>query len=85
MDFDTFARMLLARLDVDDPRTSITPTTGLYDDVGLDSFQAFELLIVIETAAGLDVPPADLPVILTMGDAYSYYQQSVAMSAHEPT
>ena len=84
MDFESFARMLLEQLEVGEGRMSITPRTGLFDDLELDSFQAFELVILIETAAGLDRASTDLPIILTMGDAYNYYQQSTALSTHEP-
>jgi acyl carrier protein len=54
---------------------------GLYDDVGLDSLQAFELLIIIESLAGLDTPPAEIPAIFTMDDAFRYYGDCVAAAA----
>jgi acyl carrier protein len=46
---------------------------GLFDDWGLDSLQAFEMIVVIESMAGCVVPPAELPELLTVGDAYTYY------------
>jgi acyl carrier protein len=82
MEFDAFARMLASELGVfhDGP---LTPATGLYDDLGLDSLLAFSLLIIVEAAAGLDVPPAELPELFTLGDAHAYYEharQLVAVS-----
>lgn len=80
MTFAAFARMLVSRLGFDDVQ-DLQPWTGLFDDVGIDSFQAFEMLIIIETAAGLDVPPPELPHILTLGDAFDYYELAVRTSA----
>jgi hypothetical protein len=32
------------------------------------------MLVIIEEAAGLVVPMADHPALLTLGDAFQYYQ-----------
>jgi len=54
-----------------------TPTTGVFDDLGLDSLQAFELILVTEELAlgdrGATFYPQEVPAIFTMGDAYDYY------------
>jgi acyl carrier protein len=54
---------------------SVTPYDNLYDELGFDSFQAFELLIVVESLAGNLVPPAEVPELYTLGDAHAYYEQ----------
>jgi acyl carrier protein len=79
MDFDAFAAMLVERLQLEDAGP-LSPSTGMFDDLGIDSFQAFEVLIIVETAAGLDVPPPDLPEIFTLGDAFAYFRASRALA-----
>jgi acyl carrier protein len=79
MTFDAFAAMLVDRLAIEDPGP-LQPFTGMFDDLGIDSFQAFEILIIIETAAGLDVPPPELPELFTLGDAFAYYQSARNMA-----
>lgn len=48
--------------------------------IGLDSLQAFQLIIFIEALANVDVPPLDLPDIYTVQDAYDYYVWSLDAS-----
>jgi hypothetical protein len=48
-------------------------TTDLYDEVGMDSLNALELLIITEGFANLMVPLPEIPPIFTLGDAYEYY------------
>jgi hypothetical protein len=50
--FDRFAARTLDQLDLErDPGVPLTPYTGLFDELALDSFQAFQLILVIETLA----------------------------------
>ena len=58
------------RIDCDLP---VNPYDSLYDQLGLDSLQAFELIVLIEGLAGRDIPPPELPNIFTMQDAYEYF------------
>jgi len=73
LEFTTFATALLGRLRVDHRAHDLRPDASLFDELGLDSIQAFEMLLVIEEAAELMVPPDELPLIFTLGDAYGYY------------
>lgn len=73
MTFELFVARISAMLRVAIP-PGVAPGTGLYDDLGLDSFQAFELLIVIESLAEVTLPPMDLPQLFTLGDAFEYYR-----------
>jgi acyl carrier protein len=86
MNFESFAAMVIERLRLEDVGP-VDATSGLYDDLGIDSFQAFELLIVIEAAAGLDVPPPELPELYTLGNAFTYYEFALqlARAPHRPT
>ena len=75
MDFENFAQRVVLRFGIDEP-PSLDPWTGIFDDLGLDSLQGFELLIYVEALAGVDVPPPALPDVLTLGEAYDYYVSS---------
>jgi hypothetical protein len=72
MEVDAFCRELLARLGVEVP-DPVNPYAGLYDELGLDSIQAFEALVITEVLADCMAPPADMPSLFTLMDAYDYY------------
>jgi acyl carrier protein len=77
LDFTTFVTRLRSVLDAEIPE-SVTPYDSLYEELGFDSFQAFELLIVVESLAESLVPPAEVPELYTLGDAHAYYEQLAA-------
>jgi hypothetical protein len=66
--------------------------TGIYEDLGLDSLQGFELIYVTEQLAGLQgtetggaVPDSWLSrdrSIFTLGDAYPYYVELARETAN---
>lgn len=56
--------------------------TRIFDDLDLDSLEALELLVIVESLAGLMVPPEETPLIFTLGDAYNYYQQARIEARH---
>jgi|GEM_PF-3520499 len=70
--FESFVESLLTHMHVPLPER-LDVSIGLYDELGLDSIQALELLIIIEAWADLAVPPADIPEIFTLGDAWKYF------------
>jgi acyl carrier protein len=59
------------------------PEVDLFDDWGIDSLQAFEMLIVIEAMSGALFPPAEIPAVFTIGDAFGYYE-GLSRSVAEP-
>lgn len=72
--FDRFAERTIDLLEIEiETDVAVTPYTGLFDELALDSFQAFQLILIVESLAEIDVPPAELPVMLTLEDAYGYY------------
>lgn len=76
LDYDGFSNRVatLVEIDLDVP---VNPYDGLYTDLGFDSLQAFQLIIIIETLA--DAMPIDeVPELYTMQDAYDYYAQLCA-------
>lgn len=72
--FEEFASRLGGRLGIEGLE-STNPALGLYDDLGLDSLQAFSMLIIVENMADSLVPLMEIPALFTIGDAYSYYQK----------
>jgi acyl carrier protein len=51
---------------------------GLFDELGLDSLGAFQLLVTLEDLAGIAFPPDDPPPLFTLGDAHRYYCELAA-------
>jgi len=64
---------------------TIGPQSGLYTDLAMDSLQAFELIILVEGLAGVDVPSIALPELYTVEDAYNYYLELRRNTSQEPT
>lgn len=71
--YNEFVRRVSSLLDVE-LEYPVNPYDSLYDDWGLDSLQAFQLIIIIESLAGLDIPPDEIPLIYTVQDAFDYYR-----------
>jgi acyl carrier protein len=83
MNVAEFAAWLTIALDLD-VTVPLHPHTGLYDDLGIDSIQALEMIFAIESHAGCDVPPDELPMLFTIGDAHEYHESLlVAMTTPE--
>lgn len=70
---DAFAQRLAALLEVE-----LEGAPGPYDDLfadwGLDSLQAYQMVVTIEAMADVVVPPAEIPEMFTVSDAYGYYR-----------
>jgi len=73
LDYDQFVSRLLKLLDAD-IATPVNPYDGLYTDLGFDSLQAFQIIVISERLADVDIPPMDIPEIYTMADAHGYYR-----------
>lgn len=54
-----------------------TPYDSFSDDLSFDSLEVFELLVVTEILAGVDVPPASTPELASFVDLYDYYVSCV--------
>lgn len=74
MDFSEFVLRISKLLRIELPE-NMSRYDSIYDELGLDSFQAFELLIIVEGLAEAMVPPVDVPEIFTMDDAFAYYER----------
>lgn len=70
LDWDAF---VAAVLPGGPPGSEVTPRTGLYDDLALDSFQAVEVVLRVEALAGRDDEDGAVPPLYTLGDLHGYY------------
>jgi acyl carrier protein len=83
LSFGRFCRQLFALLEID-VNEEIACSTGLFDELGLDSLQAFELVLATEELADVAVSSSreawsatctdSSPSIFTLGDAFAYYE-----------
>jgi acyl carrier protein len=73
MTYETFSGRLVRLLEIE-ATEPINPYTELFSDLGLDSLQGFEMLLIIESLAGVNMPPLEIPEIYTMQDAFTYYR-----------
>lgn len=71
---DDFIAKLRSILSVEIPK-DVNPYSSLYGDLGLDSFQAFELIVVTEDLAECIVPPLEIVELYTLADAFAYYRR----------
>lgn len=83
LSFDQYVGILVAELNMAS-HGELTEQTGLFDDLGLDSFTTFELVVVTEQLADVTLPPPELPPLFTLGDAYAYYLHSTDSACYQP-
>ena len=67
-----FAREVASLLALPDD-VDVREGASLYDDWGVDSLQAFQMIVIVESMAGVLVPPEHIPELFTVGDAYGYF------------
>ena len=65
---DEIASVIAEIADVEDP-ASITDEQHLYEDLGIDSMQALEIVLEMEKRLGLKIPENKLSTIKTLADA----------------
>lgn len=57
------------------PKEEITPDAHLYDDLGLDSLDAAELMMDLEAEFDTDIPDSVAEEFRTVQDIISYIQE----------
>lgn len=75
--FDTYCAHVFELLDVPVP-IELSEESNLAEDLGIDSLQTLELVVISEELAGWTEPCASVPAISTMQDAYDYYRSRLA-------
>jgi acyl carrier protein len=70
LDREEFLAYLGSELEI--PQDSLQDSTALINDLGFDSIQVLDLIVVIEEL-GLEIPEEWFPAIGTLGEAYNVY------------
>ena len=74
-----FRSELLALLtDYTDGRiTEVKPTDVMAADLGLNSFELFDLICIMEEKYGIRIPDRVLPTLITVKDVVEYLEENV--------
>ncbi len=57
--------------------TEVNPEDVLTSDLGLNSFELFEMICLIEEKYGLVIPDEDFPILVTVKDVVKYLEEKV--------
>jgi acyl carrier protein len=77
LDFDEFCDILAMELELPAMTMTANDDTRLVDDLAFDSLLTFEMLLVVESWAGVMLPDALLGQLKTLGDVYDVYRKRV--------
>lgn len=72
LSFERYCGKILEMLDIP-AQPGLTRESTLEEDLGIDSLQLLEMVIISEQLAGRADPSAHVPAISTLGDVYAYY------------
>jgi len=73
--FHRFAERVMHLLGLQVAANALSQDASLQFDLALDSFQMLQVILVIEAIADVAVPPADMPKLTTLLDAFEYFEQ----------
>lgn len=68
--FEEIKKIIINQLGVDDDEIKIE--SKFADDLGADSLDLFELVMLFEEKYGIEIPNEDLNQIVTVNDAIEY-------------
>ena len=71
--FEYVCKILADRLGLN--AADITAESKLVDDLGADSLDVLQMLMLIEDTKGITIPDEDLADFRTVGDVASYLEQ----------
>ena len=71
--FDDVCKILADQLNLN--AADITAESKLVDDLGADSLDVLQMLMVIEDTKGVTIPDEDLAGFRTVGDVVAYLEQ----------
>ena len=66
---------LLEDLEVDEEK--IFPEAKLKDDVGIDSLDFVDIVVIVEKNFGFKIKPEEMAGVVTLGDFYDYIEKKV--------
>jgi acyl carrier protein len=82
--FEGFCARTSEHLDVGIPDPSVLFDARLEEYLGFDSILRFELLLFVEDWAGVQLPEALLPQLVTLGDVYSVLATRITQEPRDP-
>ena len=74
--FEKVKETIIEQLGVAD--TAVTTEASFIDDLGADSLDIVELIMVLEEEFDMEIPDADAEKIVTVGDVVEYIREHVA-------
>lgn len=77
MIFEKLKELIVDQLG--DSSVEITMDTSFEEDLGADSLDLIELLMVLDDEFGVDVPEEDAEKIKTVGDVVNYLQSKLEL------
>ncbi len=66
---------LIEDLEVDEEK--IVPESRLKDDVGIDSLDFVDIVVIVEKNFGFKIKPEEMAGVVTLGDFYDYIESKV--------
>mgnify|MGYP001066101853 CR=1 FL=1 len=66
---------LIEDLEVDEDR--IYPEARLKDDVGIDSLDFVDIVVIVEKTFGFKIKPEEMAGVITLNDFYNYIENKV--------
>ncbi len=57
--------------------TEVNPDDVLTSDLGLNSFELFEMICLVEEKYGIFIPDEDFPKLITVRDVVKYLESNV--------
>lgn len=66
---------LIEDLEVDEEK--IVPEARLKDDVGIDSLDFVDIVVIVEKNFGFKIKPEEMAEVVTLNDFYNYIEKKV--------
>lgn len=66
---------LIEDLEVDEEK--IVPEARLKDDVGIDSLDFVDIVVIVEKNFGFKIKPEEMSGVVTLSDFYDYIEKKV--------
>ena len=66
---------LIEDLEIDEEK--IAPEAKLKDDLGIDSLDFVDIVVIVEKNFGFKIKPEEMAGVVTLGDFYGYIERKV--------
>lgn len=76
VDFDEIKRILIDHFEIDE--TDVKPDANLYEDLGLDSIDAVDLVIKLQELTGQKIKPEQFKDVRTVDDVKGAMEKLLA-------